>query len=418
MVNKVKIPEGYQQSEIGIIPIDWNVHNIIENSTLKARIGWQGLTTAEYLEVGDYFLITGTDFLNGRIMWETCHYVNRERFIQDLNIQVKTGDILITKDGTIGKVAYINNLPNNATLNSGVFVVRPKGNAYLPIFLFYIFNSFYFNDFLRKLVAGSTINHLYQKDFISFKFPLPYLKEEQTAIATALSDVDALIENLEKLIEKKRNIKQGVMQELLRPKSSWKRQTLGDICKVFGRIGFRGYTTKDIVPENEGAISLSPSNIVNGELNFKKCTFISWEKYEESPEIKLNIGDIVLVKTASIGKTALVKFLPTKTTLNPQIVVLKNITVNNIFLSYLMGFKPVQDQIKEKVVGGVVPTLSQEQISGFKIFVPSLEEQDNLANNLLSIDAEIEAINTKLNKYKMIKKGMMQTLLTGKIRLI
>lgn len=208
------------------------------------------------------------------------------------------------------------------------------------------------------------------------------------------------------------------MQELLKPKSNWKRKRLGDTCEVFGRIGFRGYTIQDIVPEYEGAISLSPSNILDGELNFNKCTFISWKKYEESPEIKLKVGDIVLVKTASIGKTALVKSLPGKTTLNPQIVVLKNISVNNVFLSYLMGYKYIQDQIKEKVVGGVVPTLSQEQIAGFQIFLPSREEQDYIAYFLSLIDNDIETIKRNLNKYRMIKQGMMQSLLTGKIRLI
>jgi len=240
MVIETEISEGYQRTPVGIIPKDWEVHNIIENSTLKARIGWQGLTTAEYREIGDYFLVTGTDFSNGRIKWETCNYVSKERFIQDCNIQVRIGDILITKDGTIGKVAYINDLPKDGTLNSGVFVIRPKGNAYLPLFLFYLFNSSYFNDFLRKLVAGSTINHLYQKDFISFQFPLPTLRKEQTTITTALSDTDALIENLEKLIAKKRNIKQGAMQELLSGKKrvggfngEWEIKKIGDIAKVY-----------------------------------------------------------------------------------------------------------------------------------------------------------------------------------------
>jgi len=166
------IRKGYKQTEIGIIPQDWEVKSILNNSTLKARIGWQGLTVAEYLDNGEFYLVTGTDFDNGKIKWETCHYVNKDRYIQDKNIQVKVGDVLITKDGTIGKVAYIN-LPIDATLNGGVFVVRPKGNEYYPQYLFYIFNSTYFKDFLNKLAAGSTINHLYQKDFISFRYPLP-----------------------------------------------------------------------------------------------------------------------------------------------------------------------------------------------------------------------------------------------------
>lgn len=196
-----EIKQGFKQTDIGVIPVDWDVPNITENSTLKARIGWQGLTTAEYLTSGDYFLVTGTDISKGRVNWDSCFYVDLFRYNQDRNIQLRNDDILITKDGTIGKVAFVDNLRLPATLNSGVFVIRPKNNDYYPQFLFYIFNSRYFHLFLDKLVAGSTINHLYQKDFVTFKFPLPKPKEQE-AIATVLSDIDLLIDELTKLIEK------------------------------------------------------------------------------------------------------------------------------------------------------------------------------------------------------------------------
>ena len=86
-------------------------------------------------------------------------------------------------------------------------------------------------------------------------------------------------------------------------------KNLHDICEIRGRIGFRGYTKQDVVAEGEGAISLSPSNILNGEISFNTRTYISWSKYEESPEIKAEINDILFCKTASVGKTALIKRL-------------------------------------------------------------------------------------------------------------
>jgi type I restriction enzyme S subunit len=190
--------------------------NLTEISTLKARIGWQGLTTQEYLERGDYFLVTGTDFSNGQIIWDACHYVEKSRYDQDKNIQLKIHDILVTKDGTIGKVAFVDNLSLPATLNSGVFVIRPKqDDSYNSHFLFYIFSSVYFKEFLRQLVAGSTINHLYQKDFISFKLPLPLDLEEQSAIASTLRDIDLEISGFETKLAKYQKIKQGMMENLL-----------------------------------------------------------------------------------------------------------------------------------------------------------------------------------------------------------
>ncbi len=189
---------------------------------MKARIGWQGLTTEEYLCTGDYFLITGTDFSDGKIKWENCFYVDEKRYSQDKNIQLRNGDVLITKDGTIGKVAYIDYLPGPATLNSGIFLIRPKSDAYLTLYLYFVLQSSYFSDFLRKLQAGSTIAHLYQKDFIGFQFPVPKNLEEQKAIAQVLSDMDAEIEALEKKRDKYKAIKQGMMQELLTGKTRLK----------------------------------------------------------------------------------------------------------------------------------------------------------------------------------------------------
>jgi len=193
----------------------WINFNLAENSTIKARIGWQGLTTDEYLNEGYAYLITGTDFTNGKIAWNYCHFVNKDRYNQDLNIQVSNDDILITKDGTIGKVAIVKALSRKATLNSGVFVIRPKGNTYDRVFIYYILLSEVFTDFLAKLAAGSTIIHLYQKDFVNFNFLIPPTIAEQTAIASILSDMDAEIDALTAKLTKLKHIKQGMMSELL-----------------------------------------------------------------------------------------------------------------------------------------------------------------------------------------------------------
>ena len=198
-----------------IKPDDWIICNILENSTLKARIGWQGLTTAEYLERGDYHLVSGVDFKNGKIDWDKCFYVEKMRYDQDRNIQLKIGDVLVTKDGTIGKIAYVDKLPLPTTLNSGVFVIRPKNKDYNTQYVYYVFLSEFFKKFLNKLKAGSTISHLYQKDFASFDFILPPTIEEQKTVAQVLSDTDELINSLNKLIAKKEGLKKGAMQELL-----------------------------------------------------------------------------------------------------------------------------------------------------------------------------------------------------------
>ncbi|MEK7352782.1 MAG: restriction endonuclease subunit S [Nitrospirota bacterium] len=192
----------------------WAIRNMAKHASLKARIGWQALTTEEYLGSGTYYLVTGTDFIGGRVNWLTCHFVDEWRYAQDHNIQLRDGDVLLTKDGTIGKVGYVESLHGSATLNSGVFVIRPLEMAFVPLFLFYVLTSRVFDEFLSKITAGSTITHLYQKDFVTFEFLAPEINE-QTAIAEVLSDMDAELAALEQRRNKTNALKQGMMQELL-----------------------------------------------------------------------------------------------------------------------------------------------------------------------------------------------------------
>jgi type I restriction enzyme S subunit len=194
---------------------NWMEKELRNTAILKARIGWQGLTTAEYLNSGDIYLVTGTDFKGGGIDWSNCHFIDESRYNQDKNIQLKTDDVLVTKDGTIGKIALVKSLNKPATLNSGVFVIRPIDNAFSPPFCYYLLSSKVFIEFLNQLSAGSTINHLYQKDFMTFKYRAPPSIEEQQSIASVLSDMDSEIAALEQKRAKTLNLKQGMMQELL-----------------------------------------------------------------------------------------------------------------------------------------------------------------------------------------------------------
>ncbi len=192
----------------------WSKVSMERDAELNARIGWQALTTKEYLHSGDYFLVTGTDFINGRINWNSCHYVDEWRYSQDRKIQLKEGDVLLTKDGTIGKVGYVDSLSFPATLNSGVFVIRPRNDSFDSLFLFYILMSRFFDEFLSKITAGSTITHLYQKDFVTFDFYAPDL-DEQKEISKILFDMDEDIKAHEDKLKKVKALKEGMMQELL-----------------------------------------------------------------------------------------------------------------------------------------------------------------------------------------------------------
>jgi type I restriction enzyme S subunit len=181
---------------------------------MKARIGWQGLTTAEYRSTGLYRLVTGTDITGGAIQWDTCWFVDEDRYSQDKNIQLRVDDVLVTKDGTIGKVGFVQSLPQPATLNSGVFVLRPKSDTVDPRYLRHLMMSRVFREFLDRLAAGSTISHLYQKDFVRFEAPVPSVAD-QRRMALLLTEMESEVEALVARRDKMRLVKQGMMQELL-----------------------------------------------------------------------------------------------------------------------------------------------------------------------------------------------------------
>lgn len=179
----------------------------------------------------------------------------------------------------------------------------------------------------------------------------------------------------------------------------WKEVRLGNVCEIYGRIGFRGYTTNDLVDTpKEGAISLSPKNIINGELNLEQCTYIKWDKYYESPEIMINPNEIVITKTgSSVGRTTFVRRVVHPMTLNPQLVVLKNISENAEFLSYYIKSALFQSVLKSIVVGSAIPTLSQKNLANLMINVPKeVEDQRRIASILSSLDRKIE-LNNKIN---------------------
>ena len=406
--------EGFKDTEVGVIPNDWDIKNIVEFSTMKARIGWQGLTVSEYLDRGDYYLITGTDLVDGRIKWDTCHFVNKDRFTQDKNIQIKAGDILITKDGTIGKVAYVDSMTMPATLNSGVFVIRPKKEAYLPIFLFYIFNSSYFRDFLNKLVAGSTISHLYQKDFITFNFPLPKTVTEQTAIATALNDADALITQLEKLIAKKKAMKQGAMQELLKPKEGWETQTLGEVSK-FRRGSFpQPYGLDKWYDDNTGFPFIQVYD-VDYNMKLKPDTKRHISEEAQKMSVFVEKGSILLTIQGSIGRIAMTQY---DAYVDRTLLLFESykIPFNKYFFMLLVYV--LFEQEKQNAPGGTIKTITKQVLANFNISFPNIEEQNRVAEILSDMDIEILRLEDKLEKQKQLKQGMMQSLLTGKIRLV
>ena len=158
---------------------------------IKARIGWQALTKSEYLDKGDYYLVTGVDINTNtsRINFDKCFYVSKERYNLDENIQLKLGDIIMTKDGTIGKVALIDRLDKPATLNSHLFVIRDESGSLNNIYFLELLKSNDFLDFVNKNHTGTTRMGLNQSSIINYEIPIPPI-ELQNKFAKIVEQID------------------------------------------------------------------------------------------------------------------------------------------------------------------------------------------------------------------------------------
>ena len=187
---------------------------------------------------------------------------------------------------------------------------------------------------------------------------------------------------------------------------------LSDCCHIAGRIGFRGYTKDDLVEFQKGAITLSPSNIIDGEMDYNKCTYISWDKYEESPEIEVLEGDILLVKTgSSFGKCALVDKLPWKSTINPQFVILKYISINEQYLTWVLQSSYARNNYNDFVLGTAIPTFTQVVLGNMPIPLPPISEQLKIVNKLKHLFLSINSLeNNKKSLCTLIKESKSKIL--------
>ena len=346
---KYRKPDEMKDSGIewlGEIPKDWEVTKIKYNTYVKGRIGWQGLKFEEFIEKGP-FLVTGTDFENGNILWENCYHVTYKRYKEAPQIHLKNGDLLITKDGSIGKLAIVRNMPEKAILNSGIFVTRCSNNDYFTRHLYYILSSELFNFYIGLKSFGSTIKHLYQETFENFSFPLPSISKQKGIINfldIKTAEFDNIIQKKEELIKKLEEAKKSLISEVVTGKvkivggelilrnpeemkdsgvewlgkipKGWETKKLKYTCilksgnnitseytnkngkyPVYGGNGLRGYTDKYT---NEGSfILIGRQGALCGNINYAKNKFWASE-HAVVVYIKSNIDLFFLGETLRI----------------------------------------------------------------------------------------------------------------------
>lgn len=429
-----------KQTEIGMIPDDWEVKRLGDLSTLLTGFPFSGEQIKEH---GRYRLLRGINITEGDIR----HSDDIDRYfsgsIQKLDdYKLQNNDLVIGMDGSkVGKnSALIHETDVGSLLVQRVARLRSIINKSDISYIYAFINSFFFTDYVDSLKTSSAIPHISPKNIREFKISLPPTLAEQQKIAKALSDVDNVISTLEKLITKKKNLKQGTMQQLLTGKkrlpgfaksNKFKQTEIGEIpedCEVVqlntliddisdGPFG-SNLKTEHYTTEREARI-IQLSNVGEDGWNDENTKYTTFTHAKELSRCIVPSGSVIIAKMMPAGRSILcpnnermyilgsdcVKFIPNK-------------LIDSKYFVYYTKCTAYLNQIKENTQGSTRARTSVTKLKKIQIILPSKPEQTAIANVLSSMDKEIEALNTKLEKYRNLKTGMMQQLLTGKIRLI
>ena len=433
---------------IGDIPNDWSIKRIKYLANLKGRIGWQGLTSDEYTDEGP-FLITGIDFHNGRINWNSCVHISESRWEEAPEIHIKNGDLLITKDGTVGKVAIVDGLASKASLNSGVLLIRTQPE-YDKKFLFWVIQSEEFWRWFRLKNAGnSTIIHLYQGDFAEFSYTFPRVSE-QKAIADYLDkrcgEIDSIIADIEKQIDLLKQYKKSLITETVTkgldksvPMKDSGVEWIGMIPNSWKMSRIKYLTDeKHPYPIGDGDHGLIKADEYTDDgIPYIRVLNLTWGFGLKMDDIvyipeKLNQllkssilrpNDILIAKTgATIGKTAIIPdSLPiSNTTSHVGKITLPNIYEAKYFY-YIFTSEIIQKQIQDiSAMQSTRPELGIEGLKNLIVIVPSLEEQKAIAHYLDKRCKEFDEIlinkQQQLELMQQHKKSLIYEYVTGKKR--
>lgn len=421
---------------IGEIPQGWNLKRIKYLSTLKGRIGWQGLTADEYVDEGP-FLITGTDFINGTINWDTCVHITEERWGEAPEIHIKNGDLLITKDGTVGKVAIVSNLEGNASLNSGVLLIRPFDGFDKRFLYWTLLSDEFWVWFKLKNAGNSTIIHLYQNDFAEFCYTFPNVTE-QKVIADFLDKqcgrIDGVINDLEKQIETLQKYKKSLILETVTKglnknapmKSSgidwmgnipfqWDIKRIKDVSKM--QTGTTPPNNEGINIDGDGVNWFTPGDFIEGSIELLNSEKFLNDETIQRESIKIYPKySILFVGIASIGKLG---YFENACYSNQQITAIKtNNMENSKFIAY--SLMASMDYIKSNALYTTVPIINNAYLGVIKIPFPKEKEQKEIVFYLdkkcLQIDEIVKGKKEQLEKIKQHKKSLIYEYVTGKKR--
>lgn len=359
-----------KQTEIGLLPEDWDVKKISQISQIRTG----GKNTQDKIENGLY------------------PFIVRSQTVERINSYSFDGEAILTAGDGVGVGKVFHYLNGKFDYHQRVYSISNFDKNVSGFYFFkYFQNNFYYR--IMQMTAKSSVDSVRMETIADMQIPLPPLPEQE-AIAEALSDTDAWIESLEQLIAKKRLVKQGAMQELLTPKEDWEVKKLGEMSII--------YTGK----------KNNQDKIENGSYPF----FVRSQTVERINSYSFDGEAILIPGEGNLG--SIVHYINGKFDFHQRVYKISDFIGSNgkylyWYFRMYFGNHAMQNTVKATVDSIRLPTLQE-----FKIQFPSLTEQTRIATILSDMDAELEALEDQLGKARKVKQGMMQELLTGRVRLV
>lgn len=435
----MKQTNNFKQTEIGEIPEDWQVDRLKNHVSIKGRIGWKGLKKSEYLDSG-YAIINGLQFRDGSIDWTSVGRISKIRFDESPEIKLKQNDILMTKDGTIGKLAYLKNLPEEATVASGVFVIRNDSELLSQTFLYHYFHTPNFKSLVRSRIEGAVIPHLYQRDINELLVPLPSIDEQQK-IASILSSLDDKIELNRRMNKTLEEIGKALFKrwfvdfefpnengkpykssgggmvdsELGEIPKGWRASRVREIATLKSGFAFKGSAFKG--SGKYGVIKIK--NIIDPDVDVMDIQFVSDEvANDRARQFILNSGDILIAMSGNTtGKIGILVKGDYELVLNQRVgkYFLKN-TNYHWYLYFLLRSGDIQKSIVEKAYGSAQPNISPSLLEDITLIIPDnnvLEKFNEISSHLMKSYIKNYTENMKLTN---LRDSLLPRLISGKIR--
>jgi type I restriction enzyme, S subunit len=399
-----KVPKGYKQTEVGVIPEDWDVYKIQELIDQKIIVdhldgnhGELYPRSNEFTEYGVPY-ITANDLESRFVSFQSCKFLSPDRASLFRKGIARNGDVIFAHNATVGPVALLSTSLEYVILSTTATYFRCSPEKLSNSFFFYLLQSTSFIRQYQPIMSQSTRNQVPITTQRKLLVPLPPTIDEQKLIARALSDIDALIEGLEGTIGKKRHIKQGAMQELLRSKDDWVESQLSELFN----ISAGGDLRKDEFSQEYDDAHPFPiySNAISAYGLYGYCSTKDYSGNCITITARGSVGHAVARNNnfAAIGRLLVLE------------------PINNTSCAFVTECINLWIDFANESTG--VPQLTAPQASKYTVRLPNSSEQTRIATILSDMDTEIATLEAKLTKTRQLKQGMMHELLTGRIRLV